>query len=180
MFFPKFLQILNQIKDGFEIKQLGQQLLYIFLARLCQLSLSWLPTFYLVGELNHRGVVLDTVRGDGRAEYQSFQRFATAQGHIYLSMGKRSTGINDRFLKCKPLAFVNGNGPSQFEGKLGKSSDHLFGDFLGLFIERIFCILPFHFHHINCLPVVRALNLNFIVTDIDYFANFAIVKTFFR
>ena len=81
-----------------------------------QLVGRWLLFGDVLGETEHGAVLDDGGRRNRRAEHESFERFATREGHIRLTVGESPLHVDDGALEGEALTLVDGDGPSGAEG----------------------------------------------------------------
>ena len=142
-----------------EVEQFAQLLSEILFSELRQqlnaaLRLLFLPCYVCVDTC----VVDNGPLRDAAGQHQPFERFASAQGYVNLSGGKREAGIYDGALKGESLAFVNGDGPCQSQGILAERALHLGFNLLCFFVEHVFGVLPCHGLHFDVVVVVGTMH----------------------
>ena len=160
--------------QGTEVEKLGYTLLNIELLQRSNL---------LLRRRNHTIVVrIDgTVADDGRtrqraAEHHSLQRFATAQRHIGLTMGKGSRGVNDGMFEGKSLTLVDSDGPCQSNGILSEGALHGFLYLLRLLIECVFRVAPFCLFQYKLFAIVLSHDPDLLVINSRHLAYHTIIE----
>ena len=118
----------------------------------------------------------DGRRRKGRTEHHALKRLAAAQRHVGLTIRERAGGIDDGMLESKALTLVNGNRPCQSHGILPEHTLHGFLYFLGLLIERIFCIRPFSLLQIKLLVSITASHHNLASVDTHHLSYHTVIE----
>ncbi len=124
-------------------------------------------------------VVDDGVGWDLRGEHHAFEGLTTAQGDIYLSWGKRQTGVDDGALEGEALTLVDGDGPRQSQGQLRELTQHLCLYFACLWIQRVASVLPFQWFHLDSLSVARTVDHQTVVVSVSHMPDAPVVITVF-
>ncbi len=156
-----------------EIEQFGKQVDEIFFFGIPDVCQVWLTLRGGVDEFVHSFIDNHAVSCDGTVQYQSVERFAAAECHIYLAVRKSGGSIDDGMLECQALTFMNRDSPSRFERILGESAGHFFFDFFRLGIDGIFDVFPLFAVDVYCVTFFVG-HFNVFRTDLRDFADLAV------
>ena len=166
--------------DAIEVDEFENGLQLVVMAQLVDFFLGGFLLGKHFNKLVDGEIVDQGVGADARFQHEAFQRGATAEGDIDLSVRKGLSRIDDDFVKSKTLALVDGDRPSQTQRDLGKAADFLFFDILVISIDGIFHVLPFQLRHSDTLAITQHGDSAFLFIVAYQPSDFAVKESLFR
>ena len=160
-----------EVGKGEELAHEGEEIVALHLPQLVGRGLLFGD---MLGETEHGAVLDDGGRRNGGAEHETFERFATREGHIRLTVGESALHVDDGALEGEALTLVDGDGPCGAEGILREGAVDHFLDLIGTLIEDVSRIVPRFARHVDEHSALVGAHRDFIVLQTHHFAQHAI------
>ena len=147
----------------FEAEKVGELLEKVRPAQALQTALVGKGLPSVAGEAVDRLVVYQRLPGQRRAQHQSFEGPAAAQGDIGLTVGERSAHVDERAVEGQPLALVDRDGPGGLQRVLPEDAVYLFAYLLAVLVEFVARVGPFLLLEPDGLAIVSAADFDSVV-----------------
>ena len=160
-------EVVQFVHDGEKIVAL--QRAYLFR---CRRMLYGVCGVFVHGTVTDDGAVRER-----SAEHQSFERAASAERHVCLTMREGTLHVDDGMVEGQSLALVHRNRPSQLHRILTERAVHLLRYLVGALVNDVACIVPLLHTHVDDGSAVACADREALVVTALHGSEHAVIES---